>query len=226
MRLNSVRQALAIARKDLHSELRTRYALNSLGMFVVVAVVVLAYSVRNELSLSDSIVAGMLWISMFFTAVTGLGRSFVSEEERGTSLLLRLSVSSTPVYFGKLIVNILLSLIADTLIVLLFFMMMSGVEVGSIVSLVVVALVSSIGFAAAMTIIAAIIARASAKGALYPVLSFPIVLPLMILGIDLLRRAIGGVPIDRLGDDLLLLGTYSALVVVVSYILFDILWKE
>jgi len=221
-----LRRTLAVARKDLRSELRTRYALNALGMFVVITVMVLAFSTRTEVSLTTSIVAGLLWVSMFFTAVTGLGRSFVSEEERGTSLLLRLTVSPTPVYFGKLLINILLSLVGNLLIAVLFFLLMAGTEVKSPATLTLVVVLSSLGFASSMTIVAAIIARSSSKGTLYPVLSFPIVLPLMILGIDLLRRSIAGVAVEKMTGDLLLLAIYSALVVVVSYILFDFLWKE
>ncbi len=43
-----IRQTLAVARKDLRSELRTRYALNSLAMFVVVTVAVMAFSAGTE----------------------------------------------------------------------------------------------------------------------------------------------------------------------------------
>jgi heme exporter protein B len=216
---------LAVAGKDFRSELRTRYALNALGMFVVVVVAVMSFSAGGE-QLSAETAAGLIWIAMFFTAVTGLGRSFVSEEERGTLMMLRLTVSSTPVYFGKLLVNLVLALVANIMIALLFLLLMSSTTVKSPGAFILVVILSSIGFAAALTIIAAIIARSSSKGTLYPVVSFPVVLPLIILGVSLLRRAIMGIPIARLTDDMLLLTIYSLVVVIVSYILFDLLWKE
>lgn len=221
----TLKQTLAVARKDLRSELRTRYALSSLGMFVLVTVAVIAFSTGDE-QLGGEVGAGLIWVTMFFTAVTGLGRSFVSEEERGTSLLLRLCVSSGPVYLGKLIVNVILAVAANTLISFFFLLLINGVRVGSPGAFMLVILASSLGFAAALTIIAAIIARASAKSALYPVLAFPIVLPLVLLGVDLLGRSMEKTSIAALGNDLLMLGLYTGSLIILSYVLFDILWKE
>ncbi len=220
-----VKQTLAIARKDLRSEIRTRYALSSLGMFVVVTVAVMAFATGDE-HLSGSIGAGLIWVTMFFTGVTGLGRSFISEEERGTSLLLRLTATAGPVYLGKLIVNTILALLANTLIAALFLFLISGVKVGSPLAFMVVIVASSLGFAASLTIVAAIIARASAKSALFPVLAFPIVLPLVLLGVDLLRRSMEGIELALLGSDLLLLSLYTLALIALSYVLFDFLWKE
>jgi heme exporter protein B len=220
-----IRQTLAVARKDLRSELRTRYALNSLAMFVVVTVAVMVFSAGSE-RLTSGIASGLIWISMFFTAVTGLGRSFISEEERGTTLLLRLTVPSTPVYFGKLLVNAGLALLSNALLVLLFIAMMSGAEVKNVGAFALVVLISSLGFAGALTIIAALIARSGSKGALYPVLGFPVILPLVVLGVDLIRRSIAGITIGNMSDDLLLLALYAIAVMLVSFLLFDLIWKE
>jgi heme exporter protein B len=223
-----IRQVLAVARKDFRSELRTRYALNSLGMFIVVTVAVIAFSVGTE-RIGSGIASAMIWVSMFFTAVTGLGRTFISEEERGTSLLLRLTVPATPVYFGKLLVNIVLALVSNLILSLLFIIMMGGIggaEVKSPGAFMLVVALSSLGFAGALTIIAALIARSGSKGALYPVISFPVILPLVVLGVDLLRRSMAGVSISMMSDDLLLLGLYTAALMLVSFFLFDLIWKE
>lgn len=221
----AIRQALAVARKDVRAELRTRYALNATGMFVVVVVSVVAFAIGPEI-LSPAIVAGLLWICFFFSAVTGLGRSLVAEQERGTMLLLRLSVPSTPVYFGKLLFNLGLALLSNGLIIALFLVLVPDGWSGDVGSLLVIGAVLSLGLAAALTIISGIIARASARGALAPVLSFPILLPLIFLGVDMLRRAGEGKPLSAMLDTLALSFAYTVVVVAVSYILFDLLWKE
>ncbi|MCE7933410.1 MAG: ABC transporter permease [Chlorobi bacterium CHB2] len=216
----------AVAAKDLRSELRTRFALNSLAMVVVVTVGVLVYAVREEVRVPVGVASGMLWVSMFFTSVTGLGRTFVSEEERGTVLLLRLTTSAIPVYFGKLLVNLLLAIGTNLMVGLLYLFLSTNVSLGSPFALLVVLLLCSIGFAASLTIVSAIIARSSSKSALFPVLCFPILLPLMVLGIDLLGRSFAGAGLGVMAAPLLLLFLYAVLVVVASYILFDFLWKE
>lgn len=222
---DSIRQALAIARKDLRAELRTRYALNATGMFVVVVVSVIALAIGPE-RLSSAVVAGLVLIALFFSSVTGLGRSIVGEQERGTMLLLRLTVSSTPVFFGKLLFNTGLAILSNSLIVLLFIVLIPGAWNGDAVTLLTITFVLSLGMAAALTIISGIIARASMRGTLAPVLSFPILLPLIFMGVDMMRRAADGKPLSVMLDTLALTGAYTVVVISLSYILFDLLWKE
>ncbi|MCE2503993.1 MAG: heme exporter protein CcmB [Chlorobi bacterium] len=218
-------QAIAIARKDLYSELRTRYSLNATGMFVAVVVTVVAFSIGPE-RLNPAITAGLLWICLFFASVTGLSRSFVVEQERGTILLLRLTAPSTPVYFGKLLVNMVLALVANGLIVILFLIFIPDAYGGDSGTLLVITFLLSMGLGAALTIVSAIIARASARSLLSTVLSFPIILPLIILGVDLLRRGADGKGLEVMIEELLLISAYIIVAIAMSYILFDMLWKE
>ncbi len=219
------RQAVAVAAKDFRSELRTRYAINALAMFVVVTVGVIAFSL-GVTPVKPPVSAALLWVAMFFAAVTGLGRSFVSEEERGTTLLLRLTLPPAPVYLGKLIINLVISLISAMLIALLYLTLLPSVTVAAPGSFALTVALIAIGFAAVLTIVAAIIARTASKGALYPVLSFPMVLPMLMLGVRLLESSISGSgsPGDTQTVGLLLL--YTITLVVMSYVLFDFLWKE
>ena len=221
----AIKQALAIARKDLRAELRTRYALNATAMFVVVVVSVIAFSVGPE-RLSPAVVAGLLWIALFFSGVTGLGRSITGEQERGTMLLLRLSVSSTPVYFGKLLFNLGLALVSNSLIVVLFLVLVPDAWQGGILPLLFITFVLSLGLASSLTIISGIIARAAVRGALTPVLAFPVLLPLIFLGVEMFRTGAEGKSLAVIPDILALGGAYTVVVIALSYVLFDLLWKE
>jgi heme exporter protein B len=40
-----------------------------------------------------------LWVVIFFGAMSGLSRTFVTEEERGTAMTLQLLASPSAVYF-------------------------------------------------------------------------------------------------------------------------------
>ena len=156
--------------------------MNALLMFVVTSVATILFALRED-ELSPEILSGMFWVVIFFTAMSGLSRIFVSEEERGTTMTLQLVASSSAVYFGKLIFNsgltLLLSL-AGYHFVPCWCSLHLSLNRASI--FVVTVFLGSLGFAAAATIIAAIIAKAKAKGTLYPVLSFPILVPLSING--------------------------------------------
>src|SRR5438046_8162739 len=95
----------AVLRKDLEIEFRTRYGVSAVVMFLLVTVAVILYSTPGE-QLQPSILSALLWIALFFGAMTGLSRSFVSEEERGTALLLRLYANGEGVFVGKLVYNL------------------------------------------------------------------------------------------------------------------------
>src|SRR3989339_2072048 len=112
-------KSYALFQKDFHSELRTRYAINSLAMFIIVAISVILFSIGNE-NISPGLTGGLFWVVIFFTAMSGLSRAFVSEEERGTSLTLQLLAAPSTVFSGKLIFNIILVFCMNTVIALLY----------------------------------------------------------------------------------------------------------
>ena len=77
-----IAKSYALFKKDFSSELRTRYAINSLAMFIIVAISVILFSIGNE-TINENLTGGLFWVVIFFTAMSGLARAFVSEEERG-----------------------------------------------------------------------------------------------------------------------------------------------
>src|SRR5436309_8825539 len=99
--------SFAIFRKDWKSELRTRYAISALVMFVITTISIILFSLGSE-GASLSALSGMLWVAIFFAAMSGLSRTFVAEEERGTSMTLQLIATPTAVLFGKLLFNLVL----------------------------------------------------------------------------------------------------------------------
>lgn len=100
----------ALVEKDVKSELRTRYALNALVMFVITAVSTILFALRSD-NPSIELLAGIYWVVIFFSAMSGLSRIFVSEEERGTVMVLQLIASPSVIYFGKLLFNSCLTLL-------------------------------------------------------------------------------------------------------------------
>lgn len=218
-------QFLAVIEKDIRSELRTRYGLTALALFVVTSVSILAFSAADE-PLPRPIAAGVLWVIMFFTALTGLARAFVHEEDRGTWLFLRISAKPTDIYFGKLAVNLILSVLTNCLATLLFVLFMTSVQVGSAWVLLLCVAVGSIGLASVLTIISAIVAKAGSKNSLLPVLSFPLLVPLLLPGTNAILMAFAGLELAEVIPDLLLMFSYSGIVCVVGWLIFPTVWCE
>jgi heme exporter protein B len=220
-----MRGAAAVFIKDLYGELRTRYSLNALVMFVVVTLSIILFSAAGE-TVSPSLSAGILWIIIFFAAMNGLSRSFVSEEERGTSMTLQLWVKPTSVLLGKLAFNAVLLYVLDAMIIAAYLLTMPPFTIQTPAIFLLTVFVGSFGLASASTFIAAIISKANSKGTLYPVLSFPILLPLLISVIDATRLAVEGASIAEALDDIEIMISYAVVVTAVSIVLFDFVWKD
>lgn len=225
MNTRFLKSVLAVFRKDLQSELKTRSTLNAVGMFVLTTVSVIAFSSAGE-KITNGIAASMLWIVLFFSAMTGLQKAFVSEEERGTSLLLSLHAPSLAVYFGKLLFNTALTLLLYGLGTLAFFVFINDVVIRSPLLFGISFILASCATAAATTLISAIIAKAQTKAALFPVLSFPALLPLILSGVETTYQALSGVSFTEARSNFQIVASYSVVVVAVSAMLFDFVWKD
>jgi heme exporter protein B len=85
-----------------------------------------------------------------------------------------------------------------------------------------VLLLGTTGIAAAATLTAAIATESEGKGALFTVLTFPVILPLFLMAIRATDMIFVGC-LPELSQVIFLTG-YDATVVVVASILFDFLW--
>ncbi len=220
-----ISKAFAVFNKDFHSELRTRYAINSLAMFVIVAISVIMFAVGQE-KISEGLTGGLFWVVIFFTAMSGLARTFVSEEERGTSLTLQLVASPSAVFSGKLLFNIILVFCMNTVIALLYAALFESFVIKNYLLFFFSFVLGNIGLAISSTIIEAIISKAGAKGTLYPVLSFPILLPLILTSVQLTLFSLDGTSIEDAKFELAIVVSYDVIMLTVSYMLFDFIWND
>ena len=218
--------AWAVFRKDVRAELRTRYALNAVALFAVSTVVALSLGLGPLTRSADLplIHAALLWIAILFAAFTGLARAFVQEEEARTAAALRLAAPPVAVYLGKLLFNLALLLLLDMLTAVLFTVLLR-VQIGNLGMFAALLLAGSLGLVAATTLIAAIIARASVKGALFAVLSFPLLAPLLIVAIKGTALALEGAPWARGLAPLQVLISYTVALFVASLFLFGSVWE-
>jgi len=219
-------KSLAVLRKDILSEYRTRYAINAILLFGVTTLTVVSFAV-GQIGLPADVYAALFWIIIFFSAMSGLAQVFVKEEESKTAIILKLTADPTPVYWGKLIFNFLLLTLLEVIITPLYFVM-TDVVLHNAALFFTVLILGSIGLAGATTLIAAIISRASIKGALFAVLSFPILLPLLIGAIGGTKKALGPVeaPFAAASSELQLLVSYAVVMITASVLLFEFVWEE
>ena len=219
-------KALAVWRKDIRCEFRTRYAVNAIMLFGVTTLVVVSFAVGQK-NLLPEVYSALFWIIIFFSAMSGLAHVFVREEESKTATVLRLTSDTTPIYLGKLGYNVILLALLQIIIAPLFLLLTDATLHDPSLFIVIVVL-GSIGLAGATTLIAAIISRASVKGALFAVLSFPILLPLLIGVINATTKALSesGGGFSGAASELQLLVSYAVVMITASLLLFEFVWEE
>jgi heme exporter protein B len=221
------RATWAVMRKDVRSELRTRYALNALAMFALTVVLVVSFYLGPRLAQSDPITPGLqaalLWIALFFAALTGLGRAFIHEEETQTATLLRLHVPALAVFVGKWLLNMALLLILSAIVSGLLALLLQ-MRVQNWPMLGVTLLLGGMGLGATVTLLAAIIARASARSALFAALAFPVAFPLLAIAMTATEQAITGAAWRAALPQVQGLGAYTVAVSAAALLLFPYVW--
>lgn len=216
---------MSVVMKDLRSEIRTRYGITAIALFVVTSVALVAFATADE-QLQRPVAAGVLWVVMFFTAMSGLGRGFISEAERGTALYLQISAPSQAVILGKLLSNTITAAVSNLAVLTLFLLLIGTVQIASPWILAMVLLIGSIGLATVVTITSAIVATAGTRSPLLPVLSFPVLLPLIMPGMNATLLSMADVTIADVWPDVALMLSHTGIVATVSYLVFDVVWTE
>jgi heme exporter protein B len=202
-------------------------ALNALGLFALTVLAAVSYTVGPYRITADDrpfLLAVLLWIVIFFAALAGLDRSFVKEEESHTAPLLRLAASPTAVWLGKLAFNLILIYLLMVILVPLYCILM-GFRVLLVGDFILILIVGGFALAVTTTIVAAIIARALTRGALFSVLSLPLLLPLLIFLIQGTAATADGSE-ATVANALRAVLSMGGIMTIVSAVLFPVVWSE
>ncbi len=217
-------KAWLVFRKDVQQEFKTRYALNAIFLFAIVTLTAVSFSI-GAFSAGPEILSALLWIILFFSSMSGLAHIFVREEETHTADTLKLVTTSSSVFIGKLLFNIMLLFMVELLVVPLFMGIMNFVIYDGFVF--VLSLVfGTFGLAGGGTIVAAIISKSNTKGALFTVLAFPILLPVIVSGISAAKKAASDSLLSSATSELQALFAFAVVIITAGILLFDFIWNE
>jgi heme exporter protein B len=187
---NSIAIALAVARKDLTSEWRTRELVPALGQFIVLALVIANFGFQIDARNAPSIAPGVLWLTLVFAGLVAFGRAFAAEREQSSlEAVLMTPASPVAIFAGKAIAATLL-LVACEAVLLPALTLFFGTPLSA--ALVVAVLLATIGMAAVGCLFAAMVARVRARELLLPLLTLPLFVPFIVAGGQAVQIAMGG----------------------------------
>jgi len=216
--------SIAVFKKDLRIEFRTRFAVNMVLAFVVASLLLILFTLRAQ-SLAPTAKSGLVWIIILFAALSALGRSFISETDKGTYDLLRIYASGIVVYLGKLFYNTVFSLFINTTTFIIYMFLMD-ISIQSIPAFIIMLVLGTLGLSSVSTMTAAIVSQADRKGAVFSVLSLPLFIPLILLLTRITRAAFIDGNLEAFSGDVLALVGFCGVTITAGVLLFDFIWDE
>lgn len=216
--------SVEIFKKELKSEFRSKYVLNSLLMFVLICVSVIRFAAGDE-KIDNEILTGLFWVTIFFASVSSLARTFIKEQDKETSIALKLTSIVDSVYSGKLIFNLILSYVTG-LISLILFVLIMNYEIKNFPGFMLFFFLGNTGLVIILTSIASIVSKANNKGTLYPVLAFPVLIPLLVSIIHSTKLTAEGAETFSLYEEVIIILCYIIVVLTASLMLFKFIWED
>ena len=191
--MNPVRVAVAVARKDLVSEWRTREMVPALVQFIVLALLIGNFGFQVESGNVTSIAPGILWLALVFAGLVAFGRTFSAEREQASlEAMLMTPASPVAIFAGKAIAATALLIICEAVLLPALTLFFGAPFSGDVVMAV---LLATVGMAALGCIFAAITSRVRARELMLPLLTLPLWIPFIIAGGEAVRSAMGlGLP--------------------------------
>lgn len=221
-----VRQALAVAGKDLVLEIRVRERFVAMLTFAVLVAVVFSFALDPTIPARD-LGGAMLWITILFAGMLALGRSFGLEQEQDalTGVLLA-PVDRGALFIGKFAANLALLLVAEAVIFGvygLFFQLGYGAATAGIA---LVALLGSIGFMALGTLFGAVAASTRLGDTLIPVLLLPLLTPVVIFAAGATQHLLVGRPLAEVAGNIRMLVAFDLVFLIVCTLVFESVVEE
>jgi heme exporter protein B len=216
-----LRQINLLISKEIKLEWRSKYALNAIVLYVVSTIFVCYLSFKR----ADPITWNALfWIIMLFASVNAISKSF-AQESKGRQLYYYTIASPQAVILSKIVYNMLLMILLAA-IALTFYTAVFNNPVGDMPLYILTVLIGSMSFAVVFTMISGIASKAGNSGALMAILSFPVIIPLLLLLIKLSKNAMDGLERSVSFDEIGVLLAINVAVVTMSLLLFPYLWRD
>jgi heme exporter protein B len=214
-------QVQFLIKKEFLLEWRSKYALNGVLLYVVSTIFVCFLSL---VSVNPITWNALFWIIMLFASINAVSKSFL-QESKGKQLYVYTIASPLALIISKTIYNIFLMLLL-TIIALGFYMLVFDYVPTDLPLYFVATLLGSLSFSTIFTMVSAISSKAGNGGMLMAILSFPVIIPVLIVLIKLTKNAIDGLDRSVSLDEISMLLIINVLVGAVSLLLFPYLWRD
>jgi heme exporter protein B len=219
------RKSLAITWKDVLSEARTREVVFTVLIFTMLVIVIYNFTTGFTQEMLNVAAPGLLWATFSFSGILSLNRAFVKEKENGCMEgLMAAPLSRESIYVGKVLGSVLFML-AIEIISLVLFTLLFNMNVMRL-PLLVVTLLTTVGFASVGILFSALSANTRAREMVLPILFLPVVLPVVVAAVKASELALAGNPLGGLSPWLQIIIAFDVIFLALSYLVFTFVVEE
>ncbi len=215
---------LSLIKKEFLLEFRQKSTLGGVLVYVIGTIFVSAMCYK-DVRIDAHNWNALFWIITLFTSVTISGKSFL-KETGGSGLFNYLHYSPQQFIISKILYNMVFMLILS-LITFFFYAFFIKNIVGNMGLFFIVLTLASTGLAGVLSLMSAIAAKANGNFAMMSILSFPVILPLILVVIRISKQAVDGLEWAGVGFSFItILVALNVLTVALSFLLFPYLWRD
>jgi len=219
--MSLLKEVTSLIRKEILLEWRFKYAINGILLYVVSTVFVCYQAFK---SVDPTTWNALFWIILLFASVNAINKSFV-QESRSRQLYYYTISSAKAVILSKIGYNILVMLLLSAIAYLVYSIIFRN-PLGDPVLYFLVVILGSMSFASVFTMVSGISAKAGNNSTLMAILSFPIVIPLLLILIKVSKNAMDGLDRSVSTDELVVLLAINIITVAISLLLFPYLRRD
>ena len=214
---------VSLIKKELLLEFRQKSTIGGVIVYVIGTIFVSALCFKGKLDKPTW--NALFWVITLFTSVTISGKSFL-KETGGQALFNFLHYSPTQFIVAKILYNMVFMLVLS-FITFFFYAFFIKNEVENLGLFFIVLIRASTGLAAILSLMSAIASKASGNFAIMSILSFPVLMPLILVVIRISKQAVDGIEWAAVGFSFIgILVALNVLTITLSFLLFPYLWRD
>ena len=211
-----------LIKKEFLLEFRQKSTLAGIFVYIVSTVFISALCFKKLIQ--PTVWNALFWVIFMFITVNVSSKSFM-QETKGKGLFNYLYYNPRTFILSKIIYNMLLMAVLS-LLTFFFYSWFVGNIVQDTGMFLLTLLFSSSAFSGVLSLMSAIASKANNNISLMAILSFPVLMPLLLVSVKLSKHAIDGLAWSVSYKYLLILIMLNIVVVALATLLFNYLWKE
>jgi heme exporter protein B len=211
--------------KEFTLELRQKSVIAGIGLYLfsLTFICYLTFSLRHNV-INATIWSALFWLTILFCVVNSVAKSFIGEK-KGLGLYYYSIAGANAVILSKIIYNTILCFVLSISGYGLF-MIFIGNPVQDQLIFLGCLILTSVGFAASLTLISAIASKTNHSNVLMAVLSFPVVISILLMAIKITKNVLDGLERSTSYDELINLLAINCILTGLAYLLFPYIWRS